>query len=93
MVCPSFISLANSVCECKDCTKSKAKKCPGKKKGCVLPNYKKDKNCDDENVSLDVWISSDDHHLLIFHTFKLHVHDFAKRVPQKSSACFLRVCQ
>jgi len=37
------------LCECKDCTKSKAKKCPGKKKGCVLPNYKKDKNCDDEN--------------------------------------------
>merc|ERR1712196_421254 len=36
-------------CECKDCTKAKAKKCPGKKKGCVLPKYKKDKNCDDEN--------------------------------------------
>merc|ERR1712032_1233742 len=36
-------------CECKDCTKAKPSKCPGKKKGCVLPKYKKDKNCDDEN--------------------------------------------
>merc|ERR1711939_878917 len=36
-------------CECKDCTKAKNTKCPGKKKGCVLPKYKKDKNCDDEN--------------------------------------------
>jgi len=36
-------------CECKDCTKKKAKKCPGKAKGCILPNYKGDKNCDDEN--------------------------------------------
>merc|ERR1719506_2680978 len=30
-------------------TKAKPSKCPGKKKGCVLPKYKKDKNCDDEN--------------------------------------------
>merc|ERR1712139_24194 len=36
-------------CKCKDCTKAKPDKCPGKAKGCGLPNYKKDKNCDDEN--------------------------------------------
>merc|ERR1711939_616410 len=36
-------------CECKDCTKKKAKSCPGKAKGCSLPKYKGDGNCDDEN--------------------------------------------
>merc|ERR1719174_1036384 len=36
-------------CECKDCTKKKAKSCPGKAKGCSLPKYKGDENCDDEN--------------------------------------------
>merc|ERR1712203_884454 len=31
------------LCECKDCTKKKAKSCPGKQTGCKFPNYKKDK--------------------------------------------------
>merc|ERR1712224_999039 len=38
------------LCECLDCTKAKPKNCPGKSKGCQLPKYKKDGNCDDENV-------------------------------------------
>merc|ERR1712032_1408488 len=37
------------LCECLDCTKAKPKNCKGKAKGCGLPKYKKDKNCDDEN--------------------------------------------
>merc|ERR1712032_305326 len=36
-------------CACKDCTSKYVKKCPGKAKGCILPNFKGDKNCDDEN--------------------------------------------
>merc|ERR1711937_211876 len=35
-------------CFCLDCTKVKPKNCPGKLT-CKFPNYKKDKNCDDEN--------------------------------------------
>ena len=52
-----FISLVNAECECKDCTKKKAKSCPGKAKGCSLPKYKGDENCDDENVRLDSFVN------------------------------------
>merc|ERR1712032_1002105 len=36
-------------CQCRDCTSKHKKTCPGKLKGCKSPNFKGDKNCDDEN--------------------------------------------
>ena len=55
----SMVIVAESVCDCRDCTKVKPKDCPSKKGSCKLPNYKNDGNCDDENVRKNKWCHSD----------------------------------
>ena len=46
--CCPFYNVISTECKCKDC-KAQVKKCPKKGGKCGSPNWKGDKNCDDNN--------------------------------------------